>query len=216
MAGKYCKNCGTKLPDGVKYCPKCGTPVIDQNANKPSVQKKSDHKSPVLFVIIIAVIAAVCCAGTIVFLHHRNNSHQKETAASVTETARTEVRKSETTAETEKEDASVLPETTAKSTPANKTKSSDYLLPDSDTRKITASDLSEMSAKDLTYARNEIYARHGKVFKHNELNRYFQTKSWYHADSSFQDIMTSDLEQANAGFILQYQKDNGLEYTPGD
>ena len=93
---------------------------------------------------------------------------------------------------------------------------SGYLLPDSASSSVTASDLEGMSARDLTYARNEIYARHGKVFTHDELNRYFQTKSWYSPDPSFQDTMLSKLEANNASYILQYQKDNGLEYMPGN
>ena len=109
--------------------------------------------------------------------------------------------------ETEKSDGA-LPESTMKTGLKStaepvKQDASDYL--GSDTGKVTASDLAGMNAQKLTYA------RHRKVFRHNELNRYFQTKSWYHADT-----MTSSLEQNNASFILQYQKDNGSEYTQGN
>ena len=65
----------------------------------------------------------------------------------------------------------------------------------------------------LTYARNEIYARHGYVFNADELNEYFYEEGRYEMDASF-DGSLSELEQKNASTILEYQKEYGLEYTP--
>jgi hypothetical protein len=42
-----------------------------------------------------------------------------------------------------------------------------YILPDSDSRKLKKSDLAGMTAQQLSYAKNEIYARHGRVFLQN-------------------------------------------------
>ena len=93
---------------------------------------------------------------------------------------------------------------------------SEYILPDSSSRKITESDLSGLSAKELTYARNEIYARHGAVFKAAELNNYFGTKSWYSGQYTTNEVgsMISDLERENEEFIRSYQDANGLTYKP--
>lgn len=49
----------------------------------------------------------------------------------------------------------------------------DYILPDSDSRYLTDSDVRGLSANELMLARNEIYARHGRKFKDSELQNYF-------------------------------------------
>ena len=89
----------------------------------------------------------------------------------------------------------------------------EYILPYSNELILTEDDLLGLSAQELTYARNEIYARHGYIFKSSELNSYFSGLSWYIPDESF----TGDLEgieQKNASFISNYQSTNGLEYKP--
>ena len=93
---------------------------------------------------------------------------------------------------------------------------SEYILPDSNTRKLTETDLAGLSARELTYARNEIYARHGAAFKADELNYYFASKTWYSGQYTTDEVgsMLSDLERENADFIRNYQDANGLNYKP--
>ena len=88
----------------------------------------------------------------------------------------------------------------------------DYILPESDTKELDESDLDGLSAKDLTYARNEIYARHGRVFNSSELQDYFSSKDWYEKDEEFDDHDLRGVERDNAEFISQYQKDHDLTY----
>lgn len=88
---------------------------------------------------------------------------------------------------------------------------SEYILPNSSEEILTEADLENLSAQELTYARNEIYARHGCIFKSSELNDYFASMPWYIADDTF-DGTLGEIEQQNASFISEYQKNNGLEY----
>lgn len=92
--------------------------------------------------------------------------------------------------------------------------SNGYILPDSDSRKLTKSDLAGMTAQQLSYAKNEIYARHGRVFKSSELQDYFNEKDWYEENDDFKDEDLSKKEAENTEFIAAYQKDNDLEYKP--
>lgn len=92
--------------------------------------------------------------------------------------------------------------------------SNGYILPDSDSRKLKKSDLAGMTAQQLSYAKNEIYARHGRVFKSSELQDYFNEKDWYEENDDFKDEDLSKKEADNAEFIETYQKDNDLEYKP--
>lgn len=92
--------------------------------------------------------------------------------------------------------------------------SNGYILPDSDSRKLKKSDLAGMTAQQLSYAKNEIYARHGRVFKSSELQDYFNEKNWYEENDDFKDEDLSKKEAENTKFIAAYQKDNDLEYKP--
>ena len=92
--------------------------------------------------------------------------------------------------------------------------SNGYILPDSDSRKLKKSDLAGMTAQQLSYAKNEIYARHGRIFKSSELQDYFNQKDWYEKNDDFKDEDLSKKEAENTEFIDAYQKDNNLEYKP--
>ena len=66
----------------------------------------------------------------------------------------------------------------------------DYIIPKSSKRILTEKDLEGLSSEQLRLARNEIFARHGRIFGSSDLQEYFESKSWYKgtADSSeFQD-----------------------------
>ncbi len=82
-----------------------------------------------------------------------------------------------------------------------------YILPASDTKKVTKADLTDLSPWELKVARNEIYARHGREFVHQDLACYFADQIWYSVDPDFSTDSLSDLETANAVFILNYEKD---------
>lgn len=58
--------------------------------------------------------------------------------------------------------------------------------------KITTEALPEeffygMYAEDLRVLRNEIFAKHGRVFKDAKLQKYFEGQAWYKADPNFTD-----------------------------
>lgn len=55
----------------------------------------------------------------------------------------------------------------------------DYILPECTTRYYTVEELRNISPDELRIAKNEIYARHGRMFKDQALNDYFSSKSWY-------------------------------------
>lgn len=69
--------------------------------------------------------------------------------------------------------------TTTNTNGTTTTSSSDYILPYSDTHEYLASELTGLTKRELWLARNEIYARHGRKFNDQELQDYFNSKSWY-------------------------------------
>ncbi|ARF18029.1 YARHG domain-containing protein [Sporosarcina ureae] len=75
-----------------------------------------------------------------------------------------------------------------------------YILADSEFSELTEMQLYGLSKSDLRLARNEIYARHGYVFKSADLQAYFDSQTWYVADESYDGELT-DVEQHNVTLI---------------
>lgn len=91
----------------------------------------------------------------------------------------------------------------------NTANTEDYIIPDSDTRLLTEDDLRSLSDWELKVARNEIYARHGRMFASQELQDYFNSKSWYHgiiAPEAFDESYLSEIEKKNAELIKQVEQ----------
>lgn len=83
-------------------------------------------------------------------------------------------------------------------------KDSEYIIPDSNSRYLTESDISGLSLQQLNYAKNEIYARRGRKFDSVELQEYFGSKSWYRGTiepSQFTNGMLNDYEIKNADLL---------------
>ncbi len=59
--------------------------------------------------------------------------------------------------------------------------------------------------------RNEIYARHGKIFKSENLRTVFTSQSWYKPNPNFTESMLNEYEKANVNFILNYEKKRGWQ-----
>jgi hypothetical protein len=55
----------------------------------------------------------------------------------------------------------------------------------------------QMFTEDLRILRNELYARHGRVFKDPVLQKYFAAQAWYKPDLEFKDEMLSTIEFKN-------------------
>jgi hypothetical protein len=84
------------------------------------------------------------------------------------------------------------------------TEASEYIFPDSASRYLTDADVKNMTAQQLNYAKNEIYARRGRMFSSPELQKYFASKSWYKGTisaDSFSDSIFNDYERANVDFL---------------
>jgi hypothetical protein len=81
---------------------------------------------------------------------------------------------------------------------------SDFLIPDSDRRILTASDLKPLSKEELRIARNEIFARRGRYFEAADLKARFGRFSWY-APNTWSPKLSS-IEQANIALMDQWEK----------
>lgn len=90
----------------------------------------------------------------------------------------------------------------------NAPEESDYIIPDSNSRYLTMADVEELSLREINYAKNEIYARHGRRFASKELQNYFNSKSWYKGTvdaENFDGSVFNAYERANADFLSEVE-----------
>ncbi len=71
---------------------------------------------------------------------------------------------------------------------------------------VTPAMLQGLSADDARKLRNEIYARHGKIFHDAWLQDYFHSQSWYQPNPSFREALLTPVERANAAQIQKYEE----------
>ncbi|HEX8142443.1 MAG TPA: YARHG domain-containing protein [Pyrinomonadaceae bacterium] len=74
------------------------------------------------------------------------------------------------------------------------------------TTPITRSMIEGMFREDARKLRNEIYARHGKIFKEKDLRNYFSSLAWYKPDPKYTDASLTARERSNAATILAYER----------
>ena len=71
---------------------------------------------------------------------------------------------------------------------------------------ITRALLEGLFLEDVRKMRDEIYARHGKVFKDQWTQKYFASFDWYKANPNFTDASLSAVEKGNLAVIARYEK----------
>lgn len=136
---------------------------------------------------------------------------EKSTEENTSE-ATTEESTSESTAEestvSEKETEDEESETEEAST------EDEFIFPDSDTRRLSRSELEGKNEWECKIARNEIFARRGKIFDDPELQAYFESCSWYEGKNSQYEYSEyiSEIEAYNVQLIREYEEEHG--YNP--
>jgi hypothetical protein len=78
--------------------------------------------------------------------------------------------------------------------------------PESSERLLTDQDLEHITPWGAKVMMNEIYARHGFVFKDAALKKHFRKEKWYKArEKNLKKIRLTDTEIQNIAFIKQHQ-----------
>ncbi len=91
----------------------------------------------------------------------------------------------------------------------------EYVIPDSDRRYLSEKDLERLSPEERRLARNEIYARHHRLFDDEGLQDYFNNCSWYEGKilpeeftEDYAAKVFNEYELYNKDFILDYENKN--------
>lgn len=90
---------------------------------------------------------------------------------------------------------------------------SGYIFPDSDTEYLTKADVKGMSSKEINLAKNELYARHGRIFDREDLQEYFDSCTWYEPlytrtewDQKGDGYFFNDVEIKNRNLLVKMEK----------
>jgi hypothetical protein len=84
------------------------------------------------------------------------------------------------------------------------------------TEAIAEGTLGDLFAEDLKVLRNEIYARHGRIFKDQQLQKYFESQAWYKANPDFKDDQLSEIESANLKKIKEAEDSATSKFTAAE
>ena len=217
----YCSECGDKLEEGSRYCSKCGNIVgnqsdVEQDEEKVSIngieersienQEKFKSKKVVMLGAIIGIVVITVVA--IILLAMQLKKTDKEIIEDVPKiTEMPNIDGEEIDDEVSNETAEKVPEIDL----------SEYIFPYSNTQLLVESDLENLSLEELGIARNEIIARHGRIYVGGKYEEYFVSKSWYKGtiapeefDKDYETIM-SDIEKANVKLIQERENQLNTE-----
>lgn len=200
---KQCMYCGQENADDANICTKCGADIysdrkldalleknkqLERNvkeAKKLNISLPKIRPSTIRKVVLVIVIIGIA-VGLIEIIKNRP-------------TLDTDVQENEVT------------DSWSDDTPEPQV-SSEYILPDSNSRYLTNADLEGLSAEQLRIARNEIYARHGRKFADAGLQAHFNSCSWYSGTvepAAFTESMLNEYEVANRDLIVAYETAKG-------
>lgn len=216
-----CKNCGGEISAGNLFCMNCGTPVNYEKNNK---------KTGIIVavaVVAVVVIAAVAVAVGLLLNKDKTDYNESTPVSQQEEVLQSEVVSAEQTTfnlvgdietttapTTETTTVQTIVTTTEKKTVPHFTydDDNDAFLFDSANKYITKEYLSTCTRDEITIIINEIYARHGYIFKDAELREYFNSQSWYNGtETSMTKVAEyfNSVEQKNIDTIYAYQKSMG-------
>ena len=98
-------------------------------------------------------------------------------------------------------------------------KAFEFLLPEADTRLYAEEELQAMTPQVACFARNEIYARHGRKFRSAELTAWFSEQPWYTPGiepDDFSEELLNEYETANVTLLRtveQSKTTDGSSYS---
>jgi len=97
------------------------------------------------------------------------------------------------------------PSPTPAPAPAPPPASADFLLPQSGSQALSPADIASLDKAQLRLARNEIYARHGRIFKSPDLAAHFSRYAWYRPLAA--EVSLSPVEQQNVDLLQRAEAD---------
>ena len=197
----YCSKCGTQNADQSSFCSKCGAPLdqaaeITASAGKDyTSKKKRSGVSPIPVFIAVLVLIVACSArymmkNGINLLPGKGEADQNSSA----------LVQQEPGSVSQNSNSETKAPASGQSYGQPGANYEEYILPTVDREYLSAEYFTEFGDDRLRLAINEVYARHGRRFSAQDLQAYFDGKSWYKgsiAPENFDEGVFNKYEKAN-------------------
>lgn len=102
-------------------------------------------------------------------------------------------------------DKDVLQGQTHESNQSNTQSNVPGLFPQASEKILIVSDVQGLTKWQLKIMRNEIFARHGYIFKTSDMQQYFSTQAWYKPLNEDVNNALSNIERRNIALIQSYE-----------
>ena len=194
----FCDKCGTPLIENAKFCSKCGASAAVTPAAIPtpaSPNRSSGKKtaliialvlSAIVFVVLLVFLLSSILGKNFSFLPIQEEKYSYEVDTDIPEY-----------------DPDMYVGSVPESNPYYECYNADtgYVLPESQNRYYSRSDISNMSLEQLDIAYHEIAARHGATFQDPDIQESFNYMEWYTPSNNVQlsevEIYNQEMLKAN-------------------
>ncbi len=210
MALVKCENCGASVSNLGTKCPKCGTPIRkgnDGSANEVTPAKPKRRHCGMVGLVVAVIVVAVGAAAFLLLDGKPqavevsdSDNYQEEYSDDAEDYLDPSANWDDNYQEEYSDDA--------EDHPANAGTAGGSLIAlgnIASSRKLVYSDISSLNKADLRLLRNIIYARHGYIFKSDDLKIYFSQSPWYSPRYTDVSGMLSGIEKYNVSFIQKYE-----------
>lgn len=205
----------------------CARVYQQSSADSPNRSASSSKALPITITIVVGVVIVALIAACAIYFTSKSSNEASINAAKQANEA------------TQSKDSEKKSDDKASTSDSNQQSSSDsneysdirqnlgkasgtktgfnntYVINDSDIRYLSRSDLSSMSGDEICLAQNEIWARHGRMFKNDWLQNYFNSKSWYRGTIAPDDFLNqyrpTDIENENASLMFSVLSERGYD-----
>lgn len=176
--------------------------------------------NPAVVYVLVAVLALVVGAGAMWMLKSgdkensppsANVANKQPDSNSNNEGTTTKEQAKQVNGNTTSPSPSPTPSSTPRPTPVETPRISGMpgSYPEASSRYLSEGDLAYKSCFELQVMRNEIFARHGYIFKTDDMRSYFSQQSWYRPRAADVSGELSAVEKSNAQVIKQYESGKG-------
>ena len=231
----FCKNCGNQLKSGDMFCPQCGMRVSGQEQPRGQnvyFEEESRGNNGILYTLIgvlTALIISVLAFGGYYLMKEKNNADSVQTSAKIEEEKVQSISATAISTPTPIATATPVPTATAVPVPtviatpvptavptaAPVQTGGYYIFPNSSSSYLSYAQVDALSLYEMYLARNEIYAKHGRIFKNSDLQQYFGSQSWYvpmYSPETFDEGVFNAYEKENIKLIKSVEQSYGSPY----
>lgn len=219
-----CKKCGSEIPEGAKNCKECGNPVMPEKSvnAKPDQKKRIASGIAVAVVLVAAILVIVLAPGNLGNKKSMTTGNTAPTNQSVPDGAvqpddnadpgKVGAEKKNKTSN-KKDSADPADPKNSDASPTDDSDSpeevienytDEYIFPYSDSKYLKKSDVKDLPLDTISLAKDELYARHGRMFNIIDTQRHFEECGWYTAIYTEAEWN----EYGDSYFFNKYEKKN--------